>query len=323
MKRQTLNIFFFFATLLLCFSVWHLATAYAQSLSLNITPPLLEVTIQPGKTITQVYKISNDGDSDLTLTSSILSFEPADEKGNVQLISNLKPPFLSWFSFLNANLGLDDKFILKAGQTQEVVLRIKVPKESLEDDHYATLLFETIPGTLINSQTHTQAQAKIGANILLSVSKTGEPPKKGKIEEFSLYSSLISFNKVKIIDSLDQPLFLIRFRNTGRVFFKPRGSIILTGWSSQKYTLDLLPENVLSNSVRQLRCEEQKTIIPCQIKEKFLLGSYTASLEIGPDKPTGEYQTTTTFIAIPFKLILSLTIIILVFSIIRKKLKTV
>ncbi len=80
------------------------APTQAQTISLDLYPPLLEVTLQPGKSITQVYKITNNSEQDFIMNSQIVPFEPADELGNVQLNFNNQSPAREWFSFQNADL---------------------------------------------------------------------------------------------------------------------------------------------------------------------------------------------------------------------------
>ena len=298
--------------------------ARAQVLSLGIYPPLLEITIQPGKSITQVYKLSNGGETDLAMTSLIVPFEPSDELGNIKLLSESgsvsfrsnSVPFRNWFSFQNADLALGQKFILKSGKTQEIVLKVGVPKDAKEDDYYLTLLFETITGGFLGSQSEAQAQAKIGANILLTVSQTGEPLRQAEILEFRIKN-----NKFRIIDSFDKAEFLLRIKNTGKAFFKPIGTITTTGWFGQKYILDLLPENVLVNSVRQIQCGADEQITPCQLPTKFLFGQYKAKVEFGLDKVSDDYTAETIFWVIPAKLILAFLTTVFILFIIKSKLR--
>jgi len=289
-------------------------SANAQSLSLAISPPLLEVMIQPGKSITQVYKLSNPGEIDLAMTSKILPFSPQGEKGEITLDNRpnntLTNQYLTWFSFQNANLALGDKFLLKAGGEQEVVLKLKVPGNAPEDDYYATLLFETLPSPF-SDQSGAQAQAKIGTNLLLTVSRDGQPPRKAEIIEFKV---------PKIIDSFDRPHFLLRLKNTGRSFLKPMGIITVTGWFEQKYILELLPENILVDSLRQIQCQSEDNPQPCRINSKFLLGRYQVKAEFGLDQLSEDYLAEATFFALPIKLILGLVITAAIFWIVRFKL---
>ena len=284
-----------------------ISEASAQGLSLAIWPPLLEVTIQPGKSITQVYKLRNAGGTDLALTSKIIPFKPSGETGDISLELGIwSLEFSSWFSFQNADLSLGQKFILPAGREQEVVLKIKIPQRAPEGDYYFTLLFETLPGVFLPAGSGGQIEAKIGSNILLTVSQTGEPLKQAAVEEFSIHNSLFMIHNSIIIDSFSQPKFVVRLKNTGQAFFKPIGSITTSGWFNQRWVLDLLPENVLANYVRQIQCQKasppQILPSPCELRTKFLLGKYTARLEFGLDEASGKYQAQIVFWALPLKL---------------------
>lgn len=315
MKIRNWKLKILFIIFIFSFLFFNLATkvAYGQTLSLGLYPPLLEVMMQPGKSITQVYKLTNVGETDLAFASKLIPFEPADEFGSVNLQSSIENhQFLSWFSFQNADLDLGQRFIIKSGGEQEVVLKIKVPQNALEDDYYLVLLFETIPDVFLG-QSGAQAQAKIGANILLTVSKDGRPPKKAEI---------IEFRTPKIIDSFDKPKFTLRIKNTGRAFFKPMGTITTTGWLGQEFLLNLLPENVLVNSVRQIQCQIDDQAGPCQVSSRFLLGRYKAKVEFGPDSLTGDYRAETTFFALPIKLILGLIVVSAIIWFVKPRLKT-
>jgi len=308
------------------FCILHLSEAKAQGLSLSIWPPLLEVTIQPGKSITQVYKLKNTGETDLALTSKIIPFKPEGEKGDVNLeFGTWKLEFSSWFSFQNANLALGEKFLLPAGQEQEVVLKIKIPENTPESDYYTTLLFETIPDVFLG-QSGGQIEAKIGSNILLTVSQTGEPLKQARIEQFSLANFQFSIFNFQFIDSFSQPKFTVRLKNTGQAFFKPLGSISTSGWFNQRWVLDLLPENILTNSIRQIQCQQAAPpkILPspCELRTKFLLGKYTAKLEFGTDEASGKYQAQIVFWALPLKLGAGVLVVLILLLFIASKLPT-
>jgi hypothetical protein len=341
LKFKILRFAFCILHLIIAFCTLLLNDAKAQTLSLSIWPPLLEVTIQPGKSITQVYKLRNTGETDLALTSKIVPFKPEGETGDLALATpgvdlDRHTGNEPQFSFLNADLVLGQKFILPAGREQEVVLKIKVPKETPETDYYFTLLFETLPGVFLPSGSGGQIEAKIGSNILLTVSQTGQPKKQAVIEEFRLKNFQFSIFNFQFIDSFTQPQFAVRLKNTGNAFFKPFGSITTAGWFNQRWVLDLLPENVLVNSVRQIRCQkltslstgeqvtpsEKQSVLPspCQLETKFLLGKYSAKIEFGLDGASGEYQKEIVFWAVPLKLASGILVSLVLLFVIATKL---
>lgn len=126
---------------------YRVPTVYAQSITVGIWPPILQVMIQPGKSITQVYTLYNEGDPAI-FSSMVTPFVPADNYGNVSLVNCttlqvLGCESIGWFSFQNANLELNDSFFLGSNREQEVVLKISVPPYASEGDYYNTLVFTT------------------------------------------------------------------------------------------------------------------------------------------------------------------------------------
>ena len=301
-----------------------LGKAQAEEMALGLYPSLLEVTIKPDRSITQVYQLSNQGESDLFLTSQLVPFVPTDEKGGVLLKEEETSPAQAWISFQNADLELGQSFVLKAKEEQQLVLKIKVPEQAPEDDYYLTLLL-TSQSQSDFSQNSVQPQIKIGSHLLLTVSQTGEPPRKAEITELKLSNAWLKIGHWQIIDSFVNPLFLLKVTNTGRSLFKPMGSLNITGMTGQTYRLDLLPENVLVKSSRQIQCfsPDQNQPIPCHLKTgwrtKFLLGSYQAKVSFGLDKISDDYTKTISFLAFPFYLIGGVLFLIFLTWVIKKR----
>jgi len=215
--------------------------AHAQSFSLSLWPPLLEVMIQPGKTITQVYEITNQGENPQEITPQIVSFKPLDDKGNVRLLLKNFSPLK--FSLANSNLELGQSFILEPLQKQQIVLKIKVPEKTPEQDFYFSLLFSSSAQAKKGTFGSTAAGV-LGSHILLTVSKTGQPEKRGEILEFKTK---------KIIDSLEKPEFSLRVKNTGHFFWKPFGKIKIEGLAGQSWEIPLREDNILSGWQRQIQ----------------------------------------------------------------------
>jgi hypothetical protein len=158
---------------------------------------------------------------------------------------------------------------------------------------------------------------------LLTISQTGEPKKQAEVEEFSIRNSQFAIRNLIIIDSFTQPQFVVRLKNTGQAFFKPIGSITTSGWFNQRWVLDLLPENILTNSIRQIQCQQaappQILPSPCELRTKFLLGKYTAKLEFGTDEASGKYQAQIVFWALPLKLAAGVLVILALLLLIASK----
>src|SRR3990167_7980355 len=107
MWRRVSTWKFRFAVIGIVFSILYLVSgkiAEAQTLSLSIWPPILEVTLKPGKSISQVYRVKNSGD-DTVVMAQVVPFEAAGELGQVKL-SSTPNPALAYFSLQNADLDL-------------------------------------------------------------------------------------------------------------------------------------------------------------------------------------------------------------------------
>jgi hypothetical protein len=327
--------------------LFRVPSVYSQSIGLSISPVILEVMIKPGKTITQAYQVTNNSEQDLYLTANLVPFTPADHQGHIALSASSSVssdfPRNSVFSLQNSNLDLNQPFKLSAGKSQQLVLKIAMPEDNPEKDYYYTLLVEqTDRGEHITTDSGAGHRIKIGSNILITVSETGQPETDFKIAEFKA--------EPKFGDIFDQIRFKILVENTGRAFFKPEGKIeIYHTLLNKKITeLNLLPENILVNSVREIRCgkknfaqgktSEVSKDLTSQVGE---LGEVEESAEVIQPTPCffsfwlpGKYKAvvganrdlslhnpnTTYFYLIPYRLILGLLITGLIIWQIKRKL---
>ncbi len=284
----------------------------AQGASLSIWPPILTIMSQPGKTITQVYKIQNNGDP-VILNSLILPFVASGENGNISLIDCQKVEViscesLSWFSFQNANLALNQAFFLGSGKTQEVVLKISIPDYAAEGDYYHTLLFTTQASSAYEPN-RSRTSLTIGSNILITISKDGNPVRTIKPIEFSAHQ-VFSFGffrfSLPIFDSFAQIPVKLRVQNTGQAFTAVSGQISLTGFPGLKSLYQLPSQNILAGTTRLLTASpsgelnynfHQNTLL---LPKGFYLGRYrlTAKLE----NEEGEKEIKIFFYALPLKI---------------------
>ncbi len=320
--------------------------ALANQLSLSISPPLLEVMIQPGKSITKAYEVTNNSNRDLYLNAKLVPFTPADHFGNISLnldhtLREVHSEHLgsatSFFSLQNNNISLNQPFRITAGGKQQLVLKINIPPENQEKDYYYTFLIEQIDrGEYIPSTSGSSHRIKIGSNILLTVSESGQPKTDFQISEFRA--------NPKFGDIFDTVKFKLLIENTGQAFFKPEGKIVIynTLFNKKMAELDLLPENILVNSVREIRCSsstsaeenlaQEKTSEAGELSEKenlkisectfssWLPGKYKAVIGTSSHQAqTSNPQSLAYFYLIPYRLILTLLIIILITWQIRQK----
>lgn len=249
----------------------------AQTFSLNIFPPLLQVLIKPGKTITQVYKIGNDSEKDIELVPRVVPFEPIDDQGNVNLILNKSfyDKSVNWFSLQNSDKQINLPFTIKAGQTEELVLKVQVPQDATEKDYYYSLIVKNNPIILSQGLTRARASGILGSNILLSVSSTELTPKDIAIDLFSLQKSFFTKN---LLDSFDDISFKAVAANKSMHLFSMDGAITVkdnTGKEIKK--MDFLATNVLANASREAICLDSPG---CELSKRLLFGRYQAIMTL-------------------------------------------
>jgi hypothetical protein len=285
MKTIKLTIFLTILTVLFA------RQANAQSVSLSLTPPILEAVVKPGEEVSQLYTLTNDANESI-FTSHIIPFSSSDEFGNVSLGKDLNEydPFESryWFHFNQSDVPLGQKFYLTKGERKNFNLSVKVPDDAPQGDYYFSLVFQTEPEG-IGVKQGLVAQVKIASNILLTVSKDGLVDRQAKIEEFSA---------PKISDSFAPLYYKVRITNSGSSFFKPRGRIEISSWFGKK-TLALAPLNITAKSTRQLYCLEKERIVPCGFGKGFLLGPYKAKLTFGIEGVNKSFEATAVSFAVP------------------------
>jgi hypothetical protein len=300
----------------------------AQSFSLSITPPILEAMIMPGKTITKVYKLTNQG-PDTQVYTTIVPFEPKDSLGNVNLKLDIKDlqkqkELLNWFSWQNTDINLPGGFKLKSGQTQELVLKVKIPENAKEKDYYLSLLFQNRPIDLIGN-SGAQATGVIASNILLTVSKDGKPPKNGEIIEFKNLNGFKLFNfPFKVYDSFDNIPFLLIVENTSKTLFQPYGSVkIESPLGKQTEFLEILPQNILAFSKRKLmqKGTEEDPLKPLSWQiNGFNTGMYKAKASLVIADTSQKLEAETRFFIFPWKLSLGFAVTLIFLAVIYKKL---
>lgn len=271
-----------FTSLLILFSI---SPAHSQTLSLSLWPPLLEAQLQPGQTITQTYRLKNQGDNTL-ITANLLPFESADDLGHVQLtLQGYQSLALSFFQLDGQSLPLT--FPIQAGEVKELSLTLTIPSTTNLTDHYLTLLFQADTQGLI-SGSGSRTLGAVGSNILLTISSPNPTQPTVKIKDFSFDSS--SFN--------------LLVTNTSSNFLKAIGHIDIKNSFNQTTTLPLRSDNILAQSSRQLIPEKPW-------KPLFPFGYYTATATITPQNTTHTTSRTISFWIIPYKtILLTLTLLI-------------
>lgn len=282
-----------------------------MSINLSISPQQIEYIIKPGASIIQSYKIRNESNNPIYLTSSVESWQPLGDDG---LLTYHNAPTSSDISFSlnNSDLQLGNVFSIAPNSETQLVLKIKASPEAKESDHYTTFFLtqnESIDNQNQNSQSQTSV--KIGSHILLSVSNTENTKEEFQIIEFNSTPKFkdILFNNINFSAKID---------NQSSHFYKINGQLLIEKNNLQLNKIDLSQSNVLSHSNRRIYCsyQNQEEIANCQIKPPFWPGKYSATLLLSSN--TASKSATINFFVFPYFLCLTilsvLVIIITIFS---------
>jgi len=331
LRLKIRKIFFGFLILLLLF-FYSTEEVLGQSVSLSLSPPLVETVIKPGKSILIAYTIVNYADP-VILSAKVLPFEPKNNLGQIKIKEEFEGPVR--FSLDNSNLKLNQSFLLKTNQREQLLLRLRVPEGAKEGDYYYTLLVESQPITTQSEKSASFTKTSIGANLLITISESGKVEIKPKIVLFEVLPRFrFSFfgRRFNFFDSTDYiPLILI-IENQGKNLIKPEGEIILRGNFGEKAKFNLLPQNILSQSQRLIQatpsasidCSNLSRLKACKnpvslIISGFFLGSYSLSTSIIFGENSPQISAATSFFALPIKIFtgLALALIIALFFIKR------
>jgi len=268
----------------------------AQGFNLSLSPPLLQATIKPGKSISQVFTIYNNSSNPVKLIPRIVPFLPEDNQGNPSLKPQSQPTWLSYFSLANSKIHLNQPFTLLANQKDQLVLNIKIPENALIADHYATLLinqvFETEP-----SQS-TTISGSIGANILLTIANQASPPTILKLTNLKPINTIfLKIGQTYILDNLSPIQFTAQLENLGSHLAQAHGLFQIHQGTKISHIQPLLPVNVLAQSTRQVIASPSGQF---KFTPKITqIGRYQASLNIRSEN--GSSQNSINLILLPLK----------------------
>lgn len=294
----------------------------AQAINLSLTPPLIEVTIKPDTSLVIAYTLTNSGDPSV-FTSYIRPFNPQGLNGELAIAREFSGPVR--FNLENSTIQLDTPYFLKSGQSQQLLLKIRVPEGTPEGDYYYSFLSENVPGKLAEGTSQPITQGAIGSNILISVTESGVFESSAHISQLSIvprYTLQFLGKKFYIVESSDTiPVRLIA-QNSGKSLIKPEGIVRLNGGLSDEEIYNVLPENILASSSRLLHATPSGSMANGQASfaiEGFHLGKYilTASLTFGNKNELT--RSSVVFYALPIKLIMAAGIAVIIGIVILKK----
>jgi hypothetical protein len=233
------KIIVLFVSLILLLPIFRQASAQTGGEGLTISPPILDVKLDPGQSYQEVIKINNPTKDLVTVYPVARNFTASGETGVPAIESpgqDATYGLATWISFDQTKLALTPQ------QEIEFDYKINVPSDAEPGGHYASVLFASQPPKPDQNSTQVALASMVGSLILGTVS--GNIVEKAEVAEFSANGSIF----------LKPPVnFTLRISNNGNVHFAPQGQISIKNWGKTVATQDINPQkgNILPNSIRR------------------------------------------------------------------------
>ncbi len=174
--------------------------------ALTVSPPRMELTGDPGQTISGSFDLFNEEETERTFYSSFENFEARGDTGAPYFTGCVQEGLCSW-------MKTDSQVTLEPGERKTIPFSVSIPENAEPGGHFAAVFWGTSP--LLVGEGQVAIGGRIGILALLRVS--GEIKEEGGLLEFRTKEG-------KLLNSL--PItFLYRFRNDGGDRIEPQGVI--------------------------------------------------------------------------------------------------
>ena len=284
--------------------------APAPGQALEIAPPVLNLTADPGQSIQANISIRDVSTSAVVVTSEVNDFTANGEDGTPKLL--LEEAETSPYS-LKAWVAPIPQLTLKPRQIESLPVTIRVPANAAPGGYYAVIRFTASAPEL--KDTGVSLSASIGTLVLLRVN--GDAKEDMSVEQFTT-------SKDGTVGTLFDaaPLdFIVRVRNKGTVHQQPVGRVVVKDMFNNhiaNVNVNLARANVLPGSVRRFEAPLDKAVIG----DRWLFGRYTADLTVTYGTNGDTTTSSMSFWIIPYKLIAIVVLVMLVlFFVLRIALK--
>lgn len=268
--------------------------------ALEIAPPIITLTVNPGQSIKTQIKLVDISKNDLIVTNEIDDFVANGTNGTPKILLNGSgnDPFSmkNWVEPL-------PEFTLSPQNIKTLNVTINVPKNASPGGHYSVIRFTGIPPQLQGQGV--SLSASLGALVMLTVNgniKHSVTVQKFTVSKNGHPGSFFSSTPLEFTELL---------KNNGNVQEQPTGTIVIKnmfGHITASMPVNTPPHQVLPASTRNFT-EPLGTSV---LGTKHLFGYYTATLNLtyGPDKTPLTVKLS--FWVIPWKLILGIVIALIV-----------
>jgi hypothetical protein len=269
------------------------AASIGSSQALEISPPVLELSGNPGETVKAQVSVRDVADTALIVKGQVNDFVAQGEDGvpKILLEEGEESPYSmkSWFSPLN-------QLTLQPKKIENLTLTINIPSNAAPGGYYSTIRFTAnAPGVSGNG---VALSASLGALVFMRVK--GDAKEALSIAEFGTYDMLEK--KSSWLHESAPINFVLRTKNEGNLHEQPVGQATIKdmfGNAVGLVNINLERKNVLPGSTRKFEAPLDKAVLG----DRMLFGRYTADLVITYGTTNQKLTTSISFWVIPWKLI--------------------
>lgn len=322
--------------------------ARVDSLGMSVSPQIFEMDVFPGEIYNKKIKLGNSSEVAMPVTVRITDFTAAEESGEMLLDEFSQDPSFSshkWFNVENPD------FILEPKEKRHIDFSIKIPEDAEPGGHYSVMLFEPRLPSFYFKEGQPRAIPVVGVLFLFSVKTLSLEPmeteKQVEIVEFgipkeqrlqNLENMLASVGNIvseaiasdiSIVEKTPSD-FILRIKNNDIFHHKISGKLLIYNFLGKKIgETDIRRTTILPGKVRKFPVEfspgvlEKLKYLPASISDflvqNTLFGKYKVVLDLGEERSALNINQAITFWALPWKIILSLLFLMILFVLSRKR----
>ena len=284
----------------------------ASGQALEIAPPVITLTADPGQTLNTQINLRDISNSPLIVTGTVNDFSAQGEEGNPKIdVDSAEPSPYSIKTWVEPLQELN----MKSKELQKLPVVINVPNDAAPGGYWGVIRFSAVPPGI--EGTGVSLSASLGSLIFIRVN--GEAKESVSIEQF--YTSEPGKDTPSSLFETTPLDFVVRLKNSGSVHEQPVSRIQVKDMFNRDVAavnVNLEQRNVLPGSIRKFTAALDKS----GLGTTMLFGKYTATITTtyGTSKQT--VTSHVDFWVIPYRLIiLIIAALILLFFIVRTLLK--
>lgn len=308
------------AILITFFSLLTAFVSFAQEqkddkFAVTVSPVVLSIATEPGKSFTTSFKVTNDGSVQEDIVLGIKKINPRNSQNPEMLDVASEDPFLKWINFSSKD------FLLEAKSQKTVQVTITPDTNAGLGYYYAITV--TRKNALEQNRSGTNIRGSIAIPLIMEVKN---PTAKREIK-------INSFNTKSVFYEFLPSTFYVGIQNSGNIHISPKGTIFIEQNGNEVGQLSFNAEGgyILPNTSRTFEAAwedgfgnytPKKDSSGVEIKSKkgefiytnnwdttklnkLRMGKYTAKLVAVYDDGTRDVplESTVTFWVVPVRLI--------------------